>query len=145
MITLADEEQALTQFIDSVTNFGLCFGLALVFFIVFKFIYVMVTPQDEWKLIKEEKNTAAAVSLGGALVGYTIAIASAASNSIGVIDFVMWGVVALLAQIAGFFMVRVFMMPKIVSRIENNEIPAAVVLAAVSISVGLLNAACMTY
>ncbi|WP_243464956.1 DUF350 domain-containing protein [Photorhabdus temperata] len=57
----------------------------------------------------------------------------------------MWGVVALLAQIAGFFMVRVFMMPKIVSRIENNEIPAAVVLAAVSISVGLLNAACMTY
>ncbi|WP_243464948.1 hypothetical protein [Photorhabdus temperata] len=56
MITLADEEQALTQFIDSVTNFGLCFGLALVFFIVFKFIYVMVTPQDEWKLIKEEKK-----------------------------------------------------------------------------------------
>ncbi|MGV7961230.1 DUF350 domain-containing protein [Photorhabdus tasmaniensis] len=145
MITLANEEQALAQFINSITNFGLCFGLALVFFIVFKFIYVMVTPQDEWKLIKEEKNTAAAVSLGGALVGYTIAIASAASNSVGMTDFMMWGVVALLAQIAGFFIVRIFMMPKIVSRIENNEIPAAVVLAAVSISVGLLNAACMTY
>ncbi|OCQ53972.1 hypothetical protein Ppb6_00697 [Photorhabdus australis subsp. thailandensis] len=145
MITLANEEQALTQFIDGVANFGLCFGLALVFFIVFKFVYVMVTPQDEWKLIKEEKNTAAAISLGGALVGYSIAIASAASNSLGVTDFVMWGIVALLAQIAGFFMVRLFMMPKIVSRIENNEIPAAVVLAAVSISIGLLNAACMTY
>lgn len=115
------------------------------FFIVFKFIYTIITPHDEWKLIKQEKNSAAAISLGGALVGYSIAIASAASNSVGVIDFVMWSVVALLAQIAGFFMVRIFMMPKIVSRIENNEVPAAIVLAAVSISVGLLNAACMTY
>ncbi|PQQ29767.1 DUF350 domain-containing protein [Photorhabdus hindustanensis] len=145
MITLENEEQAFSQFMHGVGNFGLCFGLALVFFIVFKFIYTIITPHDEWKLIKEEKNSAAAISLGGELIGYSIAIASAASNSVGVIDFVMWSVVALLAQIVGFFMVRIFMMPKIVSRIENNEIPAAVVLAAVSVSVGLLNAACMTY
>ncbi|MEF1300578.1 DUF350 domain-containing protein, partial [Vibrio owensii] len=96
-------------------------------------------------LIKEEKNVSAAVALGGALVGYAIAIASAASNSVGIIDYAMWGSIALVAQVGGFFVVRAVMMPKIVQRIENDEVPAAVVLASVSIAIGLLNAACMTY
>ena len=53
--------------------------------------------------------------------------------------------VALVAQTLAFLIVRFVFMPKIVSRIENNEVSAGVILAAVSISVGMLNAACMTY
>jgi putative membrane protein len=36
-------------------------------------------------------------------------------------------------------------MPKIAERIEQNEVSAGIMLAALSIAVGLLNAACMTY
>lgn len=145
MIELANESEAMTAFMEGITAFTGYFGLSLAFLIVFKMIYMWTTPHDEWKLIKEEKNISAAIALGGAIVGYAIAISGAASNSVGIIDYAMWGAVALVAQVSGFFIVRALMMPKIVQRIENNEIPAAVVLASVSIAVGLLNAACLTY
>ena len=145
MIELANESEAMTAFMNGITAFTGYFGLSLVFLVVFKLIYMWTTPHDEWKLIKEEKNVSAAIALAGAIVGYAIAIAGAASNSVGIIDFAMWGAVALVAQVSGFFIVRALMMPKIVERIENDEVPAAVVLASVSIAVGLLNAACLTY
>jgi putative membrane protein len=36
-------------------------------------------------------------------------------------------------------------MPKISERIENNETSAGVMLGLVSVAVGILNAACMSY
>ncbi len=55
------------------------------------------------------------------------------------------GVIALIAQIVAFYVVRLGIMPKISERIEQGELPAAILMASVSVSVGLLNAACMTY
>ncbi len=51
----------------------------------------------------------------------------------------------MLAQIIAFAIVRFVLLPKVTERIEKDELPAGIVLAAVSISVGVLNAACMTY
>ncbi|WP_024372716.1 DUF350 domain-containing protein [Vibrio natriegens] len=127
-------------------NFLLYFSVSIVFVLAFKFVYIKLTPYDEWQLIKEEQNTAAAVALSGAFLGYCLAIAGAAKNSVSIIDFMVWGVVALLAQLIAFGIVRFILMPKVSERIENNEVPAGgIVLAAVSVSVGVLNAACMTY
>ncbi len=125
--------------------FLLYFSVSIVFVLAFKFVYIKLTPYDEWHLIKEEQNTAAAVALSGALVGYCLAIAGAASNSVSIIDFMLWGVVALFAQLIAFGIVRFILIPKVSERIENNELPAGIVLAAVSVSVGVLNAACMSY
>jgi putative membrane protein len=125
--------------------FGGYFAVSVVALLVFKYIYVLITPHNEWKLIKEDKNTAAAVALGGAMVGFSIALAGAASNSLSLIDFIVWAVVATVAQILGYAIVRGLLMPKISSRLENGEVSAGVIVAALSISIGLLNAACMTY
>ncbi|MGL1337457.1 DUF350 domain-containing protein [Vibrio parahaemolyticus] len=145
MIELANESAAATAFMNGITSFIGYFALSLVFLIIFKFVYMAMTPYNEWKLIKEEKNVSAAIALGGAIVGYAIAISSAASHSVGITDYALWGAVALVAQVGGYVGVRAIMMPKIVQRIEANETPAAVLLASVSIAVGLLNAACLTY
>lgn len=130
---------------SSVVNFSIYFGLALLFVIIFKVIYSFLTPHDEWQLIKEDKNTAAAIGFGGAIIGFSIALAGAASNSVSLLDFAIWGIVALVAQSLAFFVVRFIFMPKIVSRIIANEVSAGIMLAATSVSVGLLNAACMAY
>ncbi|MCV6003679.1 DUF350 domain-containing protein, partial [Escherichia coli] len=74
-----------------------------------------------------------------------IAISGAAKNSVNIVDFMVWGVVAMLAQIIAFAIVRFILLPRVTERIEKDELPAGIVLAAVSISVGMLNAACMTY
>ncbi|MGF1877621.1 DUF350 domain-containing protein [Photobacterium frigidiphilum] len=126
-------------------SFFLYFLMSLAFLMLFKFVYVRITPHDEWKLVKEDKNIAAAIALAGSIIGYSIAIASAASNSVNLIDFAVWGIVALLAQLIAFVIVRFGFMPKIVERIEAGEVPAGILMAATSVSVGLLNAACMTY
>ena len=51
------------------------------------------------------------------------------------------GTLALLA----FAFLRFTFMPKIAERINDDEVSAGIMLGGVSISVGLLNAACMTY
>lgn len=126
-------------------SFGLYFGLSVLFLFVFKIVYAFVTPHDEWKLVKEDKNTAAAIGFGGALIGFAIALSGAAANSVSIIDFAVWGVVAIIAQSLAFALLRFTFMPKIAERINNNEVSAGTMLAAMSIAVGLLNAACMTY
>lgn len=131
--------------IAAITNFGISFGMGLAFLVAFKIIYALVTPHKEWQLIKDEKNTAAAIGFGGAIIGFAIALAGAASNSGSMVDFAVWAGIALLVQLVAFFIVRVFFMPKIVERIRNNEIPAGIMLAATNIAVGLLNAASMSY
>lgn len=126
-------------------NFALYFVTSIVFLFIFKFAYAMVTPHDEWKLVKEDKNVAAAVGFGGSIVGFALALSGAAANSLGIVDFAIWGVVAIIAQCLAFALLRFTFMPRIAERINNNEVSAGTMLAAMSIAVGLLNAACMTY
>ena len=126
-------------------SFALYFGLSIVFLFIFKLAYALVTPHDEWKLVKEEKNVAAAIGFGGAIIGFAIALGGAASNSVALLDFAVWALVALIAQSLAFALLRFSFMPKIAERINNNEVSAGTMLAAMSIAVGLLNAACMTY
>ncbi|NAW63722.1 DUF350 domain-containing protein [Photobacterium halotolerans] len=135
----------LTQSLAGLGSFVVYFAISIVFLMLFKIIFVRITPYDEWKLVKEEKNTAAAITLSGSILGYALAISGAASNSVNFIDFSIWGVVALLAQMLAYVIVRFGFMPRIAERIEAGEIPAGLLMAATSVSVGLLNAACMTY
>ncbi len=133
------------ELLTGITHFAMYFGISIVFLIIFKSVYALVTPHAEWKLIKEEKNIAAAVGFGGAIVGFAIALSGAVTNSAGLIDFAIWGVIALIAQIVAFSIVRFIFMPKISFRIEANEVSAGIVLGATNVAVGLINAVCMTY
>lgn len=131
--------------IAGLANFAMYFVISIALLFMFKIIYAFATPHDEWKLVKEEKNLAAAVGFGGAMIGFSIALAGAATNSMSIVDFVIWGVVAIIAQSLAFALLRFTFMPKIAERINQNEVSAGTMLAAMSISVGLLNAACMSY
>lgn len=136
---------AIIDSIAGLGNFALYFAISIAFIFVFKVLYALVTPHDEWELVKEKRSVAAAVGFGGALIGYAIALGSAVSNSQSLVDFVVWGAVAIIAQVLAFAILRFTFMPKIAERINNDEVSAGVMLAAVSIAVGLINAACMTY
>lgn len=133
------------ELLEGIANFYIYFGTSIALLILFKFSYTLITPLDEWKLVKEENNTAAAIGLAGAVVGFCIAIAGAASNSVSIIDYLIWSAIALVSQLIAYALVRIIFMPKITTRIQNGEIPAAIVLASTAIGVGVLNAACMTY
>lgn len=130
--------------LNGLINFGLYFFLSLVMLLIFKYVYTLITPHDEWKLVKAH-NTSAAIGLVGAIIGFALALGSAASHSVSLADFLVWGLVALLAQAVAFALVRYILMPDIVRSITDNEIPAGIILGGTSVAVGILNAACMTY
>lgn len=119
------------------------FGMALLLVGIFLLLYVFITPYREISLIRGG-NYAASASLSGALLGYCIPLASAIENSLNLVDMVVWGLVALVVQLLAFVIVR-FMLPKLSADIPENKIASGVFLGAVSLGLGLLNAACMTY
>ena len=130
-------------FTNGAAAFILAFAAAGVFTVAFKLIYQWVTPYHEATLIREG-NTAAAISLGGALIGYVLPLASALSHTVSLPEFAAWALLAGVIQILLFVTASRLVFRNLAVRIEAGEIAAAVYLAAISICAGLLNAACMT-
>lgn len=133
----------LYGFAASALAFLVAFVVAGLFTVAFKVVYQWVTPHDEAKLIAEG-NTAAAIALGGALLGYVIPLASALSHTISLIEFCAWAALAGVIQIAAFTLIRMVVMKDVSARIERGEIAAGIYLLSISLAVGVLNAACMT-
>ncbi|MEJ2817888.1 MULTISPECIES: DUF350 domain-containing protein [unclassified Caulobacter] len=127
----------------SALAFVVAFVAAGLFTVIFKIVYQWVTPYNEAKLIREG-NVAAALALGGALVGYVLPLASALSNTVTLLEFCAWAALAGVLQIAAFTLVRVVVMKDVTARIEKGEVAAGVYLMSISLVVGVLNAACMT-
>jgi putative membrane protein len=118
------------------------FGSAMLLLLLFGFIYTRLTAHDEFELIRHGKS-AAAIALGGSLLAFALPLCSAIVHSVSLVDFLIWGVIALLIQIVTFFAVRVFL-SNLSQRISNNELSAGIFVALTSLSVGAINAACMT-
>lgn len=127
----------------SALAFVVAFVAAGLFTAIFKVVYQWVTPYNEGKLIREG-NVAAALALGGALVGYVLPLASALSNTVTLLEFCAWAALAGVLQIAAFTLVRVVVMKDVTARIEKGEVASGVYLMSISLAVGVLNAACMT-
>ncbi|MDN3220030.1 DUF350 domain-containing protein [Pseudomonas nunensis] len=115
---------------------------AAVLFALFQFIYTRITPHKEFELIRSG-NVAAAIALGGAIIGFAIPASNVIAYSINILDFVVWAVIAAFVQLLAFLMTTL-VLKGTSERIRNGEIAAGIYVAAVAISVGMLNAACMT-
>lgn len=115
---------------------------AAVLFALFQFIYTRITPHREFELIRSG-NVAAAIALGGAIIGFAIPASNVIAYSISILDFVVWAVIAAFVQLLGFLMTSL-VLKGASERIKKGEIAAGIYVAAVAISVGMLNAACMT-
>ncbi|HAA93807.1 MAG: hypothetical protein CMM48_08095 [Rhodospirillaceae bacterium] len=102
-------------------------------------IYVWITPFDELALIKDG-NTAAAITLGGAIVGFAIPLAVTLKTSLNLWDIVIWGIVTLLLMLIAY-RVMDFLVRDFERRVEADETGPAILLAAIKIAVGLIAAA----
>jgi len=131
------------SFVSGATAFLLAFAAAGAFALGFAALYRLVTPHNEGKLIREG-NVAAAVALGGAVLGYMIPLASALSQTHSLVEFAAWAALAGLIQILVFWAVRRLALPDVSARIERGEVASAIYLMLISVAVGIINAACMT-
>jgi putative membrane protein len=105
-------------------------------------VYVMLTPHKEITLIRDG-NTAAAVSLGGVLVGLAIPLAISLKASTTIIELGLWGVAITLVQLLIFRLVDLILrgLPK---RIQEGEMAAAALLVGAKIATALILAAAVS-
>ena len=118
-------------------------GLAIAFIYLYMIVYLWLTPYKELKLIKEG-NVAAALSLSGSVLGFTFPLAAAIGHSVHPWDMMLWAVIAAVVQLLVYVAVR-YSLLNVVRRIPDGQVATGIVLGAISVSAGILNAACMTY
>jgi putative membrane protein len=136
-------EEKIVASLLGLSAFGVYFGVSIGLLILFALFYAMVTPYAELTLIREG-NTAAACSYSGALLGFSLPLASAVEHSVSLTDMIIWGLVALVIQVTTFFVVKLIF-PTIVQDIPHNQVAKGIFLGVMSLTVGIINAACMTY
>ena len=124
-------------------DFLVYFAVALALLAAFIATYVKITPQREIELIREG-NIAASFSLSGAMLGFIVPLAAAVKYSAGLVDMVIWGVIALLVQLLAFVAVRL-LIPTISEDITKGNGAQGFFLGSISLGVGLLNGACMSF
>lgn len=124
-------------------NFAIYLGLSLACWLVGLTLYTLATPYSEIRLIREG-NLAASVSLMGTALGLALPLASLAFHAVSVSDYLVWAVVAVLVQLWTWVVVAYMLIPNLRQAIPQGQLGAAVALAGISVSVGLLNAACLS-
>jgi putative membrane protein len=124
-------------------DFLVYLAVSLTLLAVFVVVYIRVTPYREIALIREG-NMAASFSLSGSLLGFIVPLASAVQHSVGLVDMAIWGLIAMAVQIAAFVVVKL-LIPSITHDIAAGKGAQGFFLGALSLGVGLLNAACMSY
>lgn len=133
----------LMESLGGLDDFLVYFFVSLVLVALFLAIYVRVTPYRELALIREG-NTAAAASLSGAMLGFIIPLASAIANSVALWEMVLWGAIALIVQLLAYGAARL-LLPQLAQDIPAGKTSQGVFLGALSVGVGILNAASMIY
>lgn len=131
------------HFLATLPNFLAYLGTAIALLVAFVAIYLYVTPYDELALIRANK-TAAAISLSGAVLGFALPIANVIAHSDTLLDLAVWGLVAGVVQLLAWGAARVAL-PQLQEDIAAGRVAPATFVAALSLTVGLINAACMTY
>jgi putative membrane protein len=107
----------------------------LALLLIFARLYLWITPYHEMVEIKKG-NTAPAIALSGALIGYTFPLLSVTHSGVNYIDFIIWAGVAAVVQLA-LFKVLYWILP---FQIEEENKAEALIYASMAICVGMINA-----
>ena len=122
----------------AILNYLLHLALGVMLVMMFFVVYVRITPADEVSLIRQG-NRAAALSLSGALVGFSLTIASALMHSIDYVQFLLWGAAALVVQLL-VYGIATTLLRMTRDQIEADNTAFGGLLGAISLSIGAINA-----
>lgn len=118
--------------------YAIYFGGGVVMLILFSMIYMAITPYNEIDLIRKGSG-AAALSFGGTILGFSLPLAASAIYHTGFMPFLIWSAVAMVVQIAGYF-VMVKIIGNIPEHIKRNNTAVGGLLGVSGLVLGIINA-----
>src|SRR5262245_25914582 len=111
--------------------FALSFLVSLALLALFALVYSLMTAHREITLIRNG-NTAAALSFGGAIVGFVIPVGKAVAQSVSLVDLAVWAGIAFVAQ-AVAYAVTAALVPHLSRTLEADQISSGILLAALAV------------
>jgi putative membrane protein len=105
-------------------------------------IYLFITPYHEIRLIRQG-NSAAAVSFGGTAIGMALVLYSTASSTFDVLELAIWGGLGLVGQVIVFLIVTL-LLPDLKKGLDEDKLAYGILLGALSIAMGILNAGALS-
>ena len=135
-------DAAIQSFLAGIPFLLSHFGVTVLMLVIGVFIYMWITSHDERALIREG-NTAASISLAGAILGLAIPLAFCMASSVNVYDIVIWGIVTLVIQLATFWIIDIWLRD-LSKRIEEGQVGTAILLVSVKLAVASINAAAVS-
>ena len=114
-------------------------GVAVLILFLGAALYVLLTPHKEVALIRDG-NAAAAISLGGVLVGLAAPLALSLNSSTSLVEIIIWGVSTVMVQLLVFRLVDL-LLRGLPQRIQEGEVAAAALLVGAKLATALILAA----
>jgi putative membrane protein len=132
-------DAVIQSIINGVPVLAMHLAVALAMLVGGILVYMWITPWADIRLVRGG-NSAAAVALGGAMLGFAVPLAACLAGSVSVLDILLWGLITIVIQILAFRVVD-FVLQGLPTRIEGGEMSAAIMLVFVKLSVAVVVAA----
>lgn len=107
--------------------------------VAFIFIYAKATPYKEFALIAHD-NVAVAITFAGAVLGFTAPLVASIYYTQSIGEMCLWAAITCVVQLLVLLALR-----RQARRIEEGHVASAVVVASLSLAVGLLNAVSISH
>lgn len=115
---------------------------AVVLLAVFMLIYAVTTPYNEFREIRDD-NVAASIAFSGAILGFIFPLMAAIFYTHSLVEMAKW------AAITGVVQMILFQVLHKINGcgncIRERKVAPAILLATMSVAVGMLNAICISY
>ncbi len=128
--------------LPALVNYAIHLIAAAILLGVFFFAYTKATPFDELAMIRA-RNPAAALSLGGALIGFSLTLGSSIVHNATLMEVIVWALVAMIVQIA-VYLVASHLMQSVRADLEGGNVAMGGFLGTLALVAGIVNAACLS-
>ena len=139
----------------NVLNFLLYLIVAIPLLGVGMVLFMLVTPYREVRLLQNGGSghsaadnaaaKAAAYDLGGKIVGMSLVLGSAIYHAVDLLDLAIWGLIAIVFQIAVFYLFELFTPFRVVKEIPNGNVAVGVFSMFLSLATGVIVASLISY
>jgi putative membrane protein len=114
---------------------------AIVLLAAFMFVYSFTTPYNEFRAVRD--NNAAAVAFSGAILGFIFPLMAAIFYTHSILEMAKWAAITGVVQMVLFQVLH--RLNGCGHCIRERKVAPAILLASMSVAVGMLNAMCISY
>ncbi len=133
-------------YLQTFDHFLIYLGTSLLLFLIGTYIFKIITPYSERALIKDG-NMAVTLKLLGKMAGLVVVLQSAIRSSINLVDLALWAFIAIIVQIILHLVIEyVFTRnTNLTKEVEQGNVAVGLFLGGISLLVGLIVAATISY